>query len=89
MSDVSLHPEKVRAILRMRYGTMGRFAERYGLSEYALRDLLRGHSSTAKAAVAKELGIKPDQLTISRHSTNVEFVTKSRKRKHRLNAEAV
>lgn len=87
MSDLSLHPEKVRAILRMRYGTMERFSKSYGLKRYALRDFLRGQSSTAKGAVAKELGVKPHQLTVSKTSTNVEFDSTPAKRRHRQNAE--
>lgn len=88
MSDLSLHPEAVRGILRMRYGTMERFSQKNGLKRYALRDFLRGQSSTAKSAVAKELGVKPDQLTVSKSSTNVEFDSRLGKRKHRQNAEA-
>ncbi|NML88382.1 transcriptional regulator [Sphingobium sp. TB-6] len=88
MSAVSLHPHVVRGILRMRYGTMGKFSQSHGLNEYQLRDFLRGRSSTAKEVVAQELGIDPDQLTISTDSTNVEFHSRRSKRSHRQNAEA-
>ncbi|QNG47386.1 helix-turn-helix domain-containing protein [Sphingobium yanoikuyae] len=88
MSDLSLHPDVVRGILRMRYGTMDKFSQACGLKPYALRDFLRGQSSTAKHAVAKELGVKPDQLTVSKNSTNVEFNSRPSKRRHRQNAEA-
>lgn len=87
MSVVSLHPHYVRGILRMRYGTMEKFSQSHGLKQYALRDFLRGRSSTAKAAVAQELGVKPDQLTISENSTNVELHSRRAKRSHRQNAE--
>lgn len=86
MSDLSLHPDVVRGILRMRYGTMERFSENKGLKRYALRDFLRGQSSTAKPAVAKELGVTPDQLIVSKNSTNVEFDSRLGRRKHRQNA---
>jgi|TARA_B100000749_G_scaffold271106_1_gene251595 lambda repressor-like predicted transcriptional regulator len=88
MSELSLHPDVVRGILRMRYGTMDKFSQASGLKPYALRDFLRGQSSTAKVAVAKELGVKPDQLTVSKNSTNVEFNSRPAKRRHRQNAEA-
>lgn len=86
MSEVSLHPEAVRGILRMRYGTMEKFSRESGLKPYALRDFLRGQSSTAKPAVAKELGVKPDQLTVSKNSTNVDFDSRASGRKHRQKA---
>lgn len=85
MSDLSLHPHVVRGILRMRYGTMDKFSKQHGLKPYALRDFLRGQSSTAKPAVAKELGVEPDQLTVSINSTNVEFISRPSKRRHRQN----
>lgn len=88
MSDLSLHPERVRMILRMRYRTMEHFSKAYGLTKYALRDCLRGRSSTAKEAIAQELGVDPAHLTISKHSTNVELDSRHAKRKHRQNAEA-
>lgn len=88
MSELSLHPQMVRGILRMRYGTMEKFSRANGLKPYALRDFLRGQSTTAKPAVAKELGVQPDQLTVSTNSTNVEFDSRAVKRKHRLKVEA-
>lgn len=88
MSELNLHPDALRGILRMRYGTMERFSRESGLKPYALRDFLRGQSSTAKPAVAKELGVAPDQLTVSKNSTNVEFYIRGAQRKHRQKAEA-
>ena len=72
----------------MRYGTMERFADQRGLKSQAVRDFLRGTSSTAKDAVAKELGIDPVHFELSHNSTNVDAVSKARTITHRQNAEA-
>ncbi|PZU56341.1 MAG: hypothetical protein DI547_16870 [Sphingobium sp.] len=72
----------------MRYGTMERFSQINGLQRYALRDFLRNRSSTAKFAVAQELGVAPDQLIISKDSTNVDFYSSGPLGSHRQNAEA-
>jgi lambda repressor-like predicted transcriptional regulator len=87
MSSVSMHPEAVKAAIRMRHGTLAAFAAVHRLEAQAVRDLLRGMSSTAKPYVAELLGVEPDQLVISRDSTDVELHSAGSKRSHRLNAE--
>jgi lambda repressor-like predicted transcriptional regulator len=88
MSSVTMHPEAVKAAIRMRHGTLAAFAAHNRLEAQAVRDLLRGMSSTAKPFVAALLGVEPDQLSISRDSTDVEAHSKSLGAPHRLNAEA-
>jgi len=82
---VTIHPEAVKAAIRMRYGTLAAFAATHRLEAQAVRDLLRGVSATAKPHVAELLGVDPDHLTISR-STDVEMDSKPGGAAHRLNA---
>lgn len=88
MSVTTLHPEVVRARLRIVHGSLENFAESKGIKSQAVRDLLRGQSSTAHAIVAEALGLEPDQLKISRRSTTVESHSNDEPRAHRLNAAA-
>jgi lambda repressor-like predicted transcriptional regulator len=88
MPLVTMHPEAVKAAIRMQHGTLAAFAASNRLSAQAVRDLLRGMSSTAKPHVAALLGIDPDQLVISRDSTLVEAHSKASVTSHCLNAEA-
>jgi lambda repressor-like predicted transcriptional regulator len=88
MSVTTLHPEVVRARLRIVHGSLENFAESKGIKSQAVRDLLRGQSSTAHAIVAEALGLEPDQLKISRRSTIVESHSNDEPRAHRLNAAA-
>jgi len=83
-----MHPEVVKAAIRMRHGTMAAFAAVHGFEAQAVRDCLRGSSSTAKPAVAELLGVKPDQLVISRDSTNASNDSDTDGATHRLIAEA-
>lgn len=84
-----MHPEAVKAAIRIKYGTLAAFAAAHKLEAQQVRDLLRGMSSAAKPAVAALLGIAPDQLVISRDSTLVEAHSKLAASPHRLNAEAI
>lgn len=88
MSLVTMHPEAVKAAIRMRHGTLAAFAASNRLSAQAVRDLLRGMSSTAKPHVAALLGVDPDHLMISRDSTLVEVNSKPSSVLHCLNGEA-
>ncbi len=87
MSSVTMHPEAVKAAIRMRHGTLTAFAGVHRLKAQAVRDLLRGMSSTAKPHVAELLGVAPDQLVISQDSTDVEGNSKALVPLHSLNAE--
>jgi lambda repressor-like predicted transcriptional regulator len=84
MSSVTMHPEAVKAAIRMRHGTLAAFAASHRLEAQAVRDLLRGMSSTAKPYVEQLLGIEPDHLVISRDSTVVESHSKVVAPSHRL-----
>jgi lambda repressor-like predicted transcriptional regulator len=88
MSVTTLHPEEVRARLRIVHGSLEAFADSQGIKSQVVRDLLRGQSSTAHAIVAEALGLEPDQLKISRRSTIVERHSNGGAKAHRLNAEA-
>lgn len=65
MSTTIMHREDVKAELRKRFGSLEQFAAARDLLPQQVRDLLRGKSNAAKAAVAIELGIDPDQLVIT------------------------
>ena len=87
MTFVDLHPEDIKAQLRKRHGTVGRFATARGFKPQAVADWLRGRTSAAvERAVAEELGLaEPHQsdtesmnVDDSDNGTNV----------HRLNVEA-
>jgi lambda repressor-like predicted transcriptional regulator len=88
MSVTTLHPEVVRARLRIIHGSLEKFAESNEIKSQAVRDLLRGQSSTAHDVVAKALGFEPDQLKISRRSTIVESHSNDGANAHRLNVAA-
>lgn len=86
--SVVMHREAVKAAIRIKHGSLAAFADAHELTTQSVRDLLRGQSNRAKASVAKLLGVNPDQLVITTHSTNVEGSSSSRRPSHRLNAEA-
>lgn len=88
MSSVIMHPEAVKAVIRMRHGTLAAFAAVHRLKADAVRDTLRGTSSTAKPHVAELLGVDPDHLVISKDSTNAESDSKLEPAPHSLNAVA-
>lgn len=88
MSEAVFHPEEVRAILRMRYTTLEGFADAKGIKSQAVRDFLRGESRSAARIIAKELGVDPKHLTLSKGSTNVDLDSSGRGKAHRQNAGA-
>lgn len=55
----------MKAALRKRFGSLNAFQDARGLTGQQVRDLLRGKSNAAKAAVAAELGVAPDHLNIT------------------------
>tara|TARA_R100001132_G_C3247726_1_gene76040 strand:+ start:268 stop:585 length:318 start_codon:yes stop_codon:yes gene_type:complete len=65
MAKTKMHKEDVKAELRKRFGSLDRAQEALGLKGQQLRDLLRGKSSAAHEAVARELAIEPDSLEIT------------------------
>lgn len=86
--SVTLHPERVKAEIRMRCGTLVRFAEANGLNEEQVRDYLRGRSGTARAAVAKLLDVDPEHLILSRAVPVRGVVTANEDAAHGLSAGA-
>ncbi|MCC7393812.1 MAG: helix-turn-helix domain-containing protein [Sphingomonadaceae bacterium] len=87
--SVILHPEQIKAELRMRYGSLGRFAADFGLNEDQVRDFLRSRSKTAKKAVAEVLGVDPEHLILSRAvPIRGQTATANAERAHGENAEA-
>lgn len=86
--SVTLHPERVKAEIRIKCGTLVRFAEENGLNEEQVRDFLRGRSNTAKAAVARLLGVDADHFVLSRAVPVRGVDTAIADRTHRLSAEA-
>lgn len=85
---MTLHPERVKAEIRIKCGTLVRFAEENGLNEEQVRDFLRGRSGTARAAVSKLLGVDPDHLILSRSVPVRGFDTASVDSTHGLCAGA-
>lgn len=84
-----MHREDVKAFLRKRFGSLEAFAAANGLLPQQVRDLLRGKSSAAKAAVAAELGIDPDHFVISSAPVPICGIGSSEEgHAHRLNAVA-
>ena len=81
MTKTVMHKEDVKAVLRKRYGSLEAFATARGVKSQAVRDLLRGKARGAVAEVAKELGLKPDQLKISQGPDCGTDSTVSRRRK--------
>ena len=88
MPSVTMHPERVKAEIRLRHGSLVAFAALHRLEAQAVRDCLRGTSNTAKPHVAELLGIEPDQLVISRTPVVEETNSKPDDASHRLSAEA-
>lgn len=85
--SVTLHPERVKAEIRMRCGTLVRFAEANGLNEEQVRDFLRGRSGTARPAIAKLLDVDPEHLVLSRAVPVRGVDTANEDAAHGLNAE--
>ncbi len=85
----TFHREDIKAELRKRYGTLGAFQEAFGLKGQAVRDLLRGKSNAARAAVANVMGVDPAHLKIT--TAQVPLCgrhTSARRARHRLNGGA-
>ena len=88
MSATTVHREDVKAILRKRYGSLEAFQVAHGLEGQQVRDLLRGKSKTACAAVAEELGVDPEQLVITSGEVPVCGDSKRSSDAHGQNAAA-
>ena len=76
MAKTKMHKEDVKAELRKRFGSLDRAQEALGLKGQQLRDLLRGKSSAAHEAVARELA--PLKLDAARFKTAVTELPEER-----------
>ena len=89
MGSTAIHREDVKAILRKRYGSVRAFSSARGVNGQQVRDLLRGKSGKARAVVATELGVEPDQLVITQGKLPLCGSDSSKPaRTHRLNGAA-
>lgn len=84
MTAVVVHPEAVKAAIRIKFGSIDAFARDRGFKPQAVRDCLRGQSDRPKKAIAELLGVDPDHLSISRDSTIVEDASKADSAPHHL-----
>lgn len=84
-----MHPELIRAELKLRFGTVKAFETARDLPADSVRDVLRGRSVRKTAdAIAEAIG-KPMSTLFPSRFDYVERDTTSRKRDaHRLNADA-
>ena len=78
-----MHPEDVKAEIRKRFATVSAFERKFELPSKSVHDLLRGRAS-ARVEKAVEAVIKRPVSEFSK--SECSDITKSRMRKHRLNA---
>lgn len=88
MMNTTKHREEVKAMLRMRYGSIEAFQNAKELGSQAVRDLLRGKSKTAHEAVAAEFGVDPDHFIITQEVVPVCGHSNTHAAAHRQNAGA-
>lgn len=87
-----LHPEEIKAQLRMRYGTLQEFEKAKGLAPRSVSWLLSGKAiMPAAEAIADELDVPVHRVTSHYHSQYYKLSTTPRHRRddeamHRLNA---
>ncbi len=79
--STTLHPERVKAEIRMKHGTLVAFASASGLKSEQVRDYLRGRSSAARTAVADLLGVDADQLVLQRTAFPIRGTRTTRERR--------
>lgn len=63
-----MHPEQVKAAVRMTGVTLTELAERHGYSESAARRALRHAWPSVEAIIAKQIGRKPQDVWPSRYN---------------------
>lgn len=63
---IVVHVEDVKAALRKRYGTLEIAQSKLGLKNTQMSDYMRGNSTSAHEAVARELGYNPEHLKVVR-----------------------
>jgi len=86
-----LHPEEIKAQLRMRFGSLAKFEKAKGLARHSVSFLLHGRSIMPTAeAIADELDIPLHRVTSLYHEQYYKLSTSPRYRRealatHRLN----
>jgi len=84
-----MHPELVKAELRIRFGTVRAFEIAFGLATNSVRDVLRGRSARKTAqAISDSLQIPVTSL-FPRRFADVDEDTARKRDAHRLNERAV
>lgn len=85
-----MHPEEIKAAVRMTGVTLTALAIKAGLSESACRSALRKRTRRADQAIADQIGRPLEEIWPSRYATRHERDQSSdlRATAHRLTAEA-
>ncbi|WP_293858417.1 helix-turn-helix domain-containing protein [Sphingomonas sp. SCN 67-18] len=85
-----LHPEEIKAQLRMKFGSLAAFEQARGLGERSVSQVLIGRPSRAAAeAIASELDIPLQRVSSHYHRLTTVVGNKPQTvGLHRLNAEA-
>lgn len=79
----ALHPETIKAELRMRFGTITEFERVHRLSPRSVKDVLRGRSRPGTAAaIATAIGVDLHKLFPGRYTPNGDTIIKRGPKKH-------
>jgi lambda repressor-like predicted transcriptional regulator len=85
----SLHPEEIKAAIRMRFGSLRAFEEAKGLPDQSTRDVLRGRAVRRTAlAISETVGIPLDDLFPGRFLSHIRDNNAVATIPHRINAGA-
>lgn len=89
--DHPVHPEEIKARLRMRYGTVRRFEEEKGLQSGSVSRVINFETPwlVTAQAIAAELDIPLHRVSLHYYKKLIQRpVSRKRRATHRLNAEA-
>lgn len=87
-----MHPEEIKAQIRMRYGSLAKFEKAKGLAKHSVSFVLFGRAIMPTAeAIANELDIPLHRVSFLYHSQYYKLATIPRHRRddapaHRINA---
>ena len=83
------HREEIKAMIRMRYGSLAEFERVKGLPRWSCRDVLIGKSRPRIAQeIANAVGIEIHKLFPGRYTANGDTIIRRRKVAHRLSDKA-
>jgi lambda repressor-like predicted transcriptional regulator len=85
MAKRKLHPEEVKARLRMKHGSMTAFENANGLSRGAVCDALRGKSNRTLRLIAEAIGISNRSIETEPKPGRTVKTTSDFSEFHRLN----